>query len=54
MTNRRVIFEGWVRKQLSKTISLDFSDSDGYSDSDINMLWIGFNAGIELYEFTFD
>lgn len=54
MCKRRIVFEAWVRKQLSKTISLDFSDPDGYSDSDINMLWIGFNAGIELSELTDD
>lgn len=45
------LFEKWIVKQFGKSIKprLEmFHDEDGYADQDINMIWIGFNAGVEL------
>jgi len=48
----RKIFEVWVLEQFGKNGKVmlgNFHEEDGYSDETINAMWIGFNAGIELY-----
>ncbi len=46
----RKLFEEWVVKQFGKNakLLLDYDKEDGYTDQDINSMWIGFNAGVEL------
>lgn len=46
------IFEEWIVKQFGDHIKdklKDFHNEDGYADQTINGMWIGFNAGVELY-----
>ena len=48
--HRRKEFEGWLLHKfpdLDETI-VRFSNGSGYTDEDINSLWIGFNAGAQL------
>lgn len=46
------IFEEWIIKQMGdhvKPLLEKFHDEDGYADQTINAMWLGFNAGVELY-----
>ena len=52
MNKTRKIFEVWVLEQFGKNGKVmlgNFHEEDGYEDQTINAMWIGFNAGLELY-----
>ncbi len=51
MSDIKTTFETWMVKQFGNAIKRlleDFHEEDGYADQNINGMWIGFNAGVEL------
>jgi hypothetical protein len=53
MNERRKLFEEWLIEQMGEQIKTmidpdKFHKEDGYNNQDINFMWVGFNAGIEI------
>ena len=46
----RDLFEEWLVRQMGDHVKAYFNEfsEDGYADNNINCMWLGFNAGVEL------
>lgn len=51
MAKNRGVFEMWLSKQFpDRLLTYQFSVENGYDNETVNAMWIGFNAGIELFQ----
>ena len=53
MKGRKAVFEVWIVKKLGdhiKPMLDDFDEKDGYKNTVVSAMWVGFNAGVELHD----